>query len=282
MNTAATVKGSDGSHWYHQSGEPCYEIAKKDGSGMRPTTLADARKLNLVPSFTTVNKIRFRAELEEWIRAQYCLAVLTTPKLDNENLDAFVYRVLHTEKVQDQESKAAMERGTELHDGAEKLCLGQEVLPETSAWIKPAVDAVRTYGKVVAVETCLAADGYGGRVDLVLESDDCFWIFDWKTTRKLPSKGAWSDHVLQGSAYAHLWERVANYKPIRTGNCYISTIDQGAFVIFEHDPDWGLAYENGFAPLLRHWCWANKYWPKQDVADQQTPAAIEQETKCQT
>jgi hypothetical protein len=52
-------------------------------------------------------------------------------------------------------------------------------------------------------------------------------------------------------------------KPIRTANAYISTVEQGAFVICDHDPDWEHAYNKGFAPLLKVWSYMNNYTPKQ-------------------
>jgi hypothetical protein len=32
------------SHWYDKDGNAVFEIPKKDGSGMRPTTVKDARE----------------------------------------------------------------------------------------------------------------------------------------------------------------------------------------------------------------------------------------------
>jgi len=41
-------------HWYDRDGKAVFEVPKAKGDGMRATTIADARKLNLYPSVTTV------------------------------------------------------------------------------------------------------------------------------------------------------------------------------------------------------------------------------------
>ena len=55
------VRAAESVHWYRgDNGQPQYTVKAKDGSD-RPTTLRDARKLNLVPSVTTVMKERTAA-----------------------------------------------------------------------------------------------------------------------------------------------------------------------------------------------------------------------------
>lgn len=272
MSTAANVKKSDSSHWYYSSGEPCYEMAKKDGTGMRPTTLADARKLNLLPSVTTILNILHKQALVEWLCEQTTLAVLTTPRNEGEELDVFVQRVLHGERVQDEEAQKARDLGTAIHAGMEAWFKREPVDAEILPWIEPACQAIADTGEVKHSEMVLVGHGYAGRIDAAVLEPDANWVlWDFKSTSKLPTKGAWPEHVLQLAAYAHAFRRRTSAK-IYTANCYISTKQQGEFAVFTHDPDWQSVYEQGFAPLLKHWCWANKYWPKQDVADQQTPA----------
>ncbi len=45
---------SKSQHWYDRDGKAVFEVPKAKGGGTRPTTIADARKLNLYPSVTTV------------------------------------------------------------------------------------------------------------------------------------------------------------------------------------------------------------------------------------
>lgn len=258
--TAARIRSNgDSSHWYHADGRPCYEIQKVTGPGTRPTTLADARKLNLLPSVTTILKVLHKQALVEWLCEQAVLAAMTSPRLPGEADDAFIERVLRKERQQDQESAKARELGTDIHNAMERLLDGGMIDPELHGWCLPAYKAIAERGSVLAIEKCLVGAGYAGKTDLIQETDEAIWLWDWKTAKKLPTKGAWSEHRLQLAAYAAAcpWR----HKPVRTGNVYISTLNMGQFVIAEHEP-WEPVFELGFKPLVTHWQWANNYIPE--------------------
>lgn len=266
MTTTARTTSTEGSHWYAADGTPCYEVPTADGKAMRPTTLRDARKLGLLPSVTTILKILHKQALVDWLIEQSVLAVLTTPRLAGEADDAFVYRVLHGERVQDQEAQAARDRGTEIHNAMEMLFQGQPISDEMQPWVEAAFDAVCKRGELVATEKILVGDGYAGKTDLIQLGKDCWWLWDWKSAKKLPDPskgGAWHEHRMQAGAYARAvelsQETAGDKHPIRTGNIYISTIIQGRFVICEHD-DWHPAYD-AFASLLRVWQYQTGYKP---------------------
>lgn len=256
-------------HWYDPAtAEPRHFIEKKDGSGNRPTTLADARKNGWVPSVTQVLKILDKPGLRDWLIRQSVYAVVTAPDVPGENIDAKIERVLSVERQQDQESQIAKDRGTAIHEALECYFLGKDVAEEFRPWIDPAAKAIVSRGQLVSAEKILVGKGYAGKVDLIQEAPECWWIVDWKTTKTLPKKGAWSEHVLQLSAYAAafwtLMERSGQAsKPIRTSNVYISTVEQGQFAICDHDPDWQKAFNQGFQPLLTAWMFLNNYYPKQ-------------------
>lgn len=286
MATVANVKKEDGSHWYYPDGKPCYELPKKDG-GMKSPTLADARKLNLFPGVSTILKVLHKENLVNWLIEQAVLAILTTPRITvvvagvdgnvtsrPETDDEFTKRVLSTERVQDQESQVARDRGTQMHDGLDLLCKGQPVASDLLPWIKPAFDSVMKHGTVLGTEISIVGRGYGGRIDLIQKApvtgSSIIWIWDWKTGKKLPEKGAWSEHKLQLAAYAmavqeDIFRKTGETVNIFTGNAYISTIEQGSFVLFPHEEspenNWRKTFNNGFAPLVSHWQWSNNYYP---------------------
>lgn len=271
MTTSANVKREEGSHWYYPDGKSCYELPKKDGKGMKSPTLADARKLNLYPGVSTILRVLHKEALVNWMVEQAVLAVLTTPRIDKETDDAFTKRVLSTERVQDQEMQAARDRGSEMHDSIELLAKGEPVSKDILPWIEPAFIEATKGMKIVGTEVTFAGPGYGGRIDLIASREKELWILDWKTTKKLPDKGAWKDHKLQLSAYAFATQRQILKQEkavarIRTGNVYISTVEQGKFVICEHEDtpedNWIITYDRGFFPLLTHWRWTNNYYPK--------------------
>jgi len=258
MSTVANVKSAEGSHYYYPDGKPCYELPKADGKGMKVPTLADARKLNLLPGVSNILKLLHKEALVVWRIENAILAIVTTPRLKGEKDDEFIKRVLSTERVQDQESNIAKDRGTAIHDGLDLLIKGHKPTEDILPWIKPACDAIRAYGNVVVTEYSVAGNGYGGRIDLVLRGTDCYWVWDWKTTKKLPKESY--DHAkLQLAAYAKIIQDKYK-KPVRVGNVYISTVNPGEFVISK-DHDWQSDFKDGFEPLLKVWQHLNKYFP---------------------
>lgn len=268
MTTAARVHSSDSSHWYYTDGRPCYELPKADGKGMKSPTLADARKLNLVPGVSTILKVLAKPELTNWLIEQAVLAVVTSPRLAGEADDAFIKRVLQTERQQEGESTKARDRGTEIHDALEGLFNGRiarvEDLGDLAQWVQPAYDWLRSNaGAVMGTETILSGEGYAGRTDLITAQDTGEVLWDYKSAKKLPDpkKGGWPEHKLQLAAYAAARKR-ANNGIIRAANVYISTTEPGKFVVCEYDPSTLVdAYLDGFKSLLTYWQYANQYKP---------------------
>lgn len=285
MTTVARTHSTNDAHYYHPDGSPCYELPKRDGKGMKVPTLADAKKLGLRPSVTTILKILPKPELERWKEEQSCLAVLTSPANPDEcgpkcdkcghspltHVDAFVHRILHVEEVQHQERDTARDRGIAIHDACERWFSGQDIEPDLRAWVEPAVKGVGSYGEYVSSEKILVGDGFAGKTDLMLEGPACWWLWDWKVTKTLPDpkKGAWTEHRIQLAAYAAAFHKlivpaqpiIENLKPIRTANCYISSVESGKFVICEHDPDWQRTYQSLFLPAMKLWQGLNGYVP---------------------
>lgn len=273
MTTAARVhtERKDAS-WYTTKGEPIYEIPKADGKGTRAPTLADAKKRgDLLPRVTTILNQLDKPALNDWKVEQGVLAVLTTPRQPGEADDAFVHRVLHVERVQDQEAASARDKGTAIHGALQAYFNGEEVPADMRPWIMPAAQAVAARGERVASEKVLVGNGYAGRTDLILEAPDHFLILDFKTTKKLPEKGSWFEHVLQLAAYAAAFHSLmveaattaGECKAIRTANVYISTIEQGKFVVWENEPDWSRAYLQAFQSLVSLWQYQTNYQPAQ-------------------
>lgn len=255
------------SHFYtvNEKGEGVafYETSYKDPSkGMRPVTLADARKCNALPSVTTITRVLAAPALIEWLRREVALAIVSTPRNDDESLDDFVERCLavDAESVAD----AAKQLGTDIHDLLE-IALGRDMsVPGShplSAHVRPAITACGESGRVVATEKIVIGEGYGGRVDCITESDRIVTVWDFKTTRskQLPKK-SWPEHRLQLASYAKTLGNTGN-KLITTKNIYISTLNPGEFSICEN-PDWLDDYST-FLKVRDIWCWQNNYYPLQ-------------------
>ena len=262
MTTAARPTSEISCHWYAKDGTPVYEVPRANGEGMRPTTLADARKLSLLPSVTTILGVLRKPQLETWLIEQAVLAAMTTPRQPQEPLDAFIERVLHTERHQDQESDIAKKRGIEIHDAIEGYFAHGRPPDEIWPWIAPVIEYLEMWGTVRHTEYILVSEeGYAGRTDLIQENLESLRVWDFKSSKKLP-KTAYVEHLLQLSAYANALNQIwRGGKPITTGNIYISTVEMGKFIVCEHEEPWIHTYNEGFEPLLAHWQWANNYHP---------------------
>ena len=279
--TVARTNRSEASHYYRPDGTACYEVPKADGKGMRRSTIADARKLGLLPSATTILKLLHKEALVQWLVEQSVLAAVTTPRLPDEKDDAFIFRILHVEKVQDEESQIARDKGTQIHAAFEDYFSGREVPADLQPIVRPAIETIIAFGQRASSEVIVVGEGFAGRTDLIQDCEGCWRIWDIKTTKKLPDPqkgGAYAEHKLQLSAYAKAWadkleKAGALNKPIIVGNVYVSTTTPGEFVICEHE-DWETTFEKGFRPLLVHWMWANNYWPVELSVPQPPKASV--------
>lgn len=245
------------SHWYTKEGTACHEVPYADpGKGMRSTTLADARKLKLLPSVTTICNVLDKPALTEWKIRNAIEAALTTPRNPDESLDDFATRVLavDTESISD----TARGLGMDIHDGIESLLAGKTYHPELALFIQPAAAIVTAAGRVIATEKIVVGEGYAGKTDCITEGN-AITVWDFKSTsaRKLPAK-SYPEHRLQLAAYAAALGNTGG-EPITTVNIYISTINPGEIVVCENQ-DWKADFAI-FKKVCELWCWQNNFIP---------------------
>lgn len=250
--TVARVRTNQSAHFYHKNGAPCFEVPYADPSkGMRKATLADARKLSLLPSPTTILKVLHKQGLVEAMIEQACLAVLTEPRREGEYIDDLVRRVLSVEKQQELEWDKARELGTKIHAAIslelthDPACYPSELEP----YVKPAVEAIRKIGIPMYVEHVVIGDRYCGTMDVRCEEPDGV-VIDTKTTKTLPTKDSWWEHQLQTAAYAKACGAH------RTANVYVSTSEPGKVAVFVQE-NIETAWQ-AFKHLLDYWYLTNK------------------------
>jgi hypothetical protein len=153
-------------HWYLPDGSPFYTIVGKNGKE-RPVTLRDARKYNALPSVTTILDVLNKPALGDWKVKQGIMAALTLPRLDGEDDEQFIGRVVNDSK---QQAWQAAEEGNRIHAAIENFFAGDNFYP---VYI-PHVHAVakildNTFPGVTdwTSEKSFASPlGYGGKVDL--------------------------------------------------------------------------------------------------------------------
>ena len=152
----------------------------------RPTTLRDARKLNLVPSVTNILGVIAKPELTAWLQEQAVMAALTLPRIAGETDDAFAKRVV-TDSLTTRDGAADF--GTAFHHGAERVAHTLEVdrADLLSAWLNRYRDwfqanalTTRWTEKVLVHQEW----GYAGTADLLIEhAAHGLTLVDFKTTK---------------------------------------------------------------------------------------------------
>src|SRR6185369_16796171 len=85
---------SEAGHWYEPDGTPAYQTVAKNGT-LRPTTLRDAKKHGYVPSVSGIIKCASAEALQKWIRKRDIRFARELPCGADEDLEAWVDRVLN-------------------------------------------------------------------------------------------------------------------------------------------------------------------------------------------
>jgi hypothetical protein len=183
-------------HWYDKEGNPAYTVIGKNGKE-RSTDLRDAKKLNLVPSVTTILKLIDKPGLTEWKINQAILSALTCPRINDESEMAYLSRI---KKDAQEQAKKAAERGTLIHAYVQEGFEGKIYAAEQ-------INFYETAGAVVDAECGLqewiceksfATDRFGGKCDL--HCDD--FLLDIKSTDKnIDDLTTWLDQHMQMAGY---------------------------------------------------------------------------------
>jgi hypothetical protein len=248
------VRASESLHWYNRDGKPQYTVTAKNGN-QRNTTLADARKMDLVPSVTTIIGCAAKPGLEAWKLNQMMLASMTLTRAPEEPEDAYIHRVIKDSK---EHARAAAQRGTEIHEALEKFYDG--------IMLAHMVDyQVGVYGKVEEAfgdlkwktEKSFGHElGFGGKLDLSSEDGDGV-VLDFKTKEFTdPEKvEAYDEHLMQLAAY-----RIGlNLPKARCANVFVSVTEPGLAVVKEWSQDDLARGWEMFNSLLKYWQAKNKH-----------------------
>lgn len=202
-------------HWYDTSGKPVHEIVGSNGK-TRATTLRDARKLHLVPSYSTVvGDVLNKPGLLTWIKNEILEAVLLNPprhrtigfegEVYEEYLTRWKRRVLEDSGKR---TKAAAEHGTAIHDALEH-CITEDII-STKKGLIDVIEPVMCFLKETFPDAEWVTEksfthelGYGGCVDLHCPKTNV--VLDFKTKMKpkeeIDKITAFDEHHMQTAAY---------------------------------------------------------------------------------
>jgi hypothetical protein len=246
MAILAQSKSVDGGHWYRPDGTPCHQLPKKDGDGMKDTTLADAKKLLLLPSVTGYTGILDKPALLNWKATQVAVAAFNNPPQPNETVEYFCERVIGASKAP---VMAAADLGSKVHDALEKLLLeGPASVPEDMwPYVSPVMEwktkAKITFDEIESVLVSLE-HGYAGRCDaLAHDADGNKLVIDYKTRKTKPKQKVtpYETQGMQLAAYAVARWGEDVLPTVHGVNVYISTTEVGRVEPYRHES------------LVHHW-----------------------------
>lgn len=254
---AKEPRASESNHWYTRDGLPMYTVEAAKG-GQRPTTLRDARKLNLVPSVTTILNTLAKPALNQWLQKQVLMAALTLPRKDEEPEDQWIDRILSDSKEQ---GRAAADAGTDIHASIQGFYEGGPVNKHHEHVMGCTKIISKTFGLHgwVSERSFSHELGFGGKCDLYAPKTDFGEgiVVDIKTKDfSDPEKiDKYDDHLMQLAAY-----RVGLGIPkARAANVFVSRSVPGLCAVHEwsaEDLDRGWLM---FESVLKFWQLKNQH-----------------------
>lgn len=191
-------------HWYDIStGAPRYQVLTADGKRMRQTTLADARRLALVPSVTGIMDVLAKPALNRWLFNNGCRASEAMPRKEGESDEAWFARLDAEARRPGEE---AADTGTTIHNALEAYFKREDGVTPSEAWWThcKATDAVlrERFGEVEweAERSFAHPLGFGGKCDLSAPG----LVNDFKTKPRIEAgkRYAYDNHPMQLAAYA--------------------------------------------------------------------------------
>lgn len=246
------------SHWYHRDGTPCHTVIGKSTGLPRPTNVADARKLNLVPSVTNVLQMKAKPALTTWLQDNAIMAALNTPRKPGELEAEWHSRIAEeSERI----GKEAAEWGTLIHEQIEQFATGGafmgtgEILDYVAgyeAWHRENV------AEVIAAEQSVVGElGYAGRLDLhVLLKNGRRAVVDAKSQKLKgkPKANFYLEWSMQLAAYADCLDGVDDLISIIIPSDVPGPVQVKVW-------DNGPAALEAFKACFKIWCFEKGYTP---------------------
>ena len=252
--TTIVARAAESLHWYGRDGSPQYTVTAKNGN-QRATTLADARKMNLVPSVTTIIKSAASPGLEAWKLNQMLLAALTLPRIENEPEEEFVQRIVKDSK---EHAKMAAERGSAVHTAIESMYSGvmHSEYAEHQAGCYRAIELEYGITEFQPEKAIAHEFGFGGKVDLFSREGNGV-VLDVKSKEfSDPTKvQGFDEHMMQLAAY----RMGLDLPDARCANVFVSVTNPGLVVVKEWSQEdlargWAMFYA-----LLKYWQAKNQH-----------------------
>ncbi len=174
----------DGGHWYYPDGRSLHTVPKKDGTGERNTTKADARKLGLFPSVTAITKIVANPSLDRWKQNQMLEACVNNPITGGENTEEYGNNMRQFAQKKMVDARAFGSLYHNAIDELNKTGFLDNKYDEIKPFVKYYIEWTRDHS-VSFVDTefvCVNEKlGYAGQVDGLAVVDGKLTLLDYKT-----------------------------------------------------------------------------------------------------
>lgn len=249
-----------GQHFYDREGNPVYEVLNKAKGGTRPVNIRDARKLNLCIGVTTPISLIGSSSLDRWKQLRLLEVIEEQPNIIRKHEDWKEEAI----SLSEDRNKEYSSKGSEIHDVLEKYFKGQELPAEYETLLRPAIQTLESLAAVhnnvrFHPETSFAhPDGFGGKIDLLIETDDGWLLVDFKTKSKdsITGKDLYDSHLMQLAAYAlgNPDKNIFMYL-----NLMISVTNPGHHYLHSWSDEDILRGEKMFKCLLEYWKLSMRY-----------------------
>ena len=174
----------DGGHWYYPDGRSLHTVPKKDGTGERNTTKADARKLGLFPSVTAITKIVANQSLDRWKQNQMLEACVNNPIVGGENQEEYGDKMRQFAQKKMVDARAFGSLYHNAIDELNKTGFLDNKYDEIKPYVKYYIQWTRDHS-VSFIDTefvCVNEKlGYAGQVDGLAIVDGKLTLLDYKT-----------------------------------------------------------------------------------------------------
>jgi len=252
-----------GSHWYKSDGTPFHSILTADEKKTRSTTLADARKIGLFPSVTSILGVFNKPQLEKWKMNQVAIAAFKTQPQKEESEEYYCKRIINTafEQVGD-----AAQLGSNIHAALELGLAGEQFNPELATYVNPVIEWVRKINiRIIEREKVLVnlVHGFAGTTDVLFNFNaNGVGIIDYKTRKTKPGEEvtAYDGQAMQLAAYAATYFGEDRIDEVLAANIFISSNEPGRMVVVKHT-DMRKHWE-AFKMATCLWRYMNSYDPR--------------------
>ena len=270
-------------HWYTLDGKAAHSqpTKTKGAKPTRPTTIADAKRLGLLPSVSAYTRMLAAPYLERYKMLEVAKACYACPPSGDESYDDYARHIL---EKSGKDGSGAAEVGTQVHAALDLFftdreawlahpdiqCQDGNIVPADS-FVLPAIAKIDGLGlEVKSTESILvnAAYGYAGTTDMVFTNKNLCGILDFKTKRTKQDEPVISGdtHCMQIAAYHAAFWGADDGEPIGVNavgyNVYISTTEIGRVEVVEYSRDELLEGWQAFKSCLQLYRYIKKFDPR--------------------